>query len=366
MKPTWVFNDTHIGVRRTAGTTTESAKALRQAILTNFDVLLEGVDDGEDVILNGDLTDRFDIDLTDAFDLLEVLHAFLKRNPDSRLYIATGNHDLSRDSTKLGAVQFLASLLVMTHGNVSLVCKPCTIDGAIHIIPHMVNQAQFDLALDRVPEGAKYVLMHCNWDSPFAEHADHSLNLSREQAKALIERGHTLILGHEHHPREAFGGKLIVTGCQFPTSIADCVTAEGREIKTLSCVLLGEDGVSRKDTWGKHQPEGFNPLPIGHLLEDGAAKFAEAKGFIRVTGEVEAAQAADALRAISRLRQVSSAFVIGNAVKVRTANADEIEDALDGVEDVRRVDVIAMLLESLTPEQQEAVKAVLAMKDAHA
>jgi len=41
--------------------------------------------------------------------------------------------------------------------------------------------------------------------------------------------------------------------------------------------------------------------------------------------------------------------------------------ALADVEDVRRVDVIAMLLESLTPEQQEAVKAVLATKDgAHA
>jgi len=363
MKPTWVFNDTHIGVRRTAGTTPESAKALRQAILTNFEVLLEGVDDGEDVILNGDLTDRFDIDLTDAFDLLEVLHAFLKRNPDSRLFIATGNHDLSRDSTKLGAVQFLASLLAMTHGNVSLVCNPCTIDGAIHVIPHMVNQAQFDLALDRVPEGAKYVLMHCNWDSPFAEHADHSLNLSRERAKALIERGHTLILGHEHHPREAFGGKLIVTGCQFPTSIADCVTAEGREVKSLSCVLLDGAGVIRNDTWSRHHKTGFRPLHIEDLLERGTAEYADFKGFIRVTGEVEAAQAADALRAISRLRQVSSAFVIGNAVKVRAGTADEIEDALEGVEDVRRVDVIAMLLESLTPEQQEAVKAVMTLKE---
>ena len=47
-------------------------------------------------------------------------------------------------------------------------------------------------------------------------------------------------------------------------------------------------------------------------------------------------QAAEALRLISRLRQSCNAFVIANAVRVR-ATADEIEDLMEQIEDVREV-----------------------------
>jgi len=316
------------------------------------------VPDGDDVIINGDLTDQFDIPLADVAILYGTIDEFARTHPASTLWCSLGNHDLSKDSTKLGTVEFLVSLLETVHGNVKCIAEPGWTGDGIYVIPHLVNQATFDLALSQVPDGTRYLLLHCNVMSPFAEHSDHSLNIDREQVKELVARGITLVVGHEHHQRVLMGGKAVIPGNQFPTSIADCVTPEGRQVREKQFAVLTDDGVELHTSWRTDDEAGFVQVSV-ELLP--MADPDEAK-FIRVTGEVEPENAADALRKISRLRQASNAFVIVNAVKVRSAAGNEIEDALEGIEDVRGIDVIQMLLQTLTEEQQEAVRAVLAMQ----
>jgi DNA repair exonuclease SbcCD ATPase subunit len=65
----------------------------------------------------------------------------------------------------------------------TLVDKPTQISDEMYVIPHVPNQDIFDLELERVPEGTKWLLLHCNFDNAFAGAMDHSLNLSRDQAK---------------------------------------------------------------------------------------------------------------------------------------------------------------------------------------
>lgn len=360
MKRTWIFNDTHIGVRRTGGTTAASAAALRAGVQTQFRHLLSLPSNGDDVIINGDLTDQFSLDLNDTFELLQTLQDFLAANSASRLVICTGNHDVSKRSDEMGTAEFLGRLL-STHPNALLVQAPADLGDGVYAIPHLTNQALFDQALQAVPQGVEFLLLHCNAMSTFAEHSDHSLNLSREQAVELRGRGITMILGHEHHRRDLMGGKLIVVGNQFPTSIADCVTPEGRASTGKDCLVIEDGAAKRVPTWAPDDTYGFHLVDVQSLMADGCAAYSDLLGFVRVTGEVEAEQAADALRAISRLRQTCNAFVVGNSIKVRHGG-EEIEDILDGVEDVRKVDVVSMLMEALTEEQREAVKALLALQ----
>lgn len=352
-----VLNDLHIGVKRVAGTTQVSSEQLREYLVSQFRRLLLGSPCPE-VAINGDMFDTYNVPLNDLFSAYTVCAEFLQEDGARRLYLLPGNHCLSKSSIDLSSFEMMARLLEVRFSGQAVYSSGgawLNEERGVYGISHVVNQAVFDLALSQVPGGTRYLLLHCNFASPFAEHADHSLNISRDQARDLVDRGITLVLGHEHHQRVLMGGKVVIPGNQVPTSIADCVTPEGRQISEKQFAVLTDEGVTLHQSWrADDEDAGFRQVSIEDEFDPAW------RGFIRITGDVMPEDAADALRKISRLRQASNAFVIVNAVKVRSAAGNEIEDALEGIEDVRGIDVIQMLLETLTKEQQEAVRAVLA------
>jgi hypothetical protein len=207
------------------------------------------------------------------------------------------------------------------------------------------------LELSRVPPATKYVLVHANFDNSFAAEAEHSLNLSREQAKELTKAGHTVIFGHEHQGRQAFGGKVIVVGNQFPSSVSDCLShGDGQKDGKKYALIIDEEGPLQVETWCQ---EGNSVAVKWHELGEytGPAKF------IRVTGKANADQAADVVKAIAEMRKTSTAFVITNAVKVE--QIDGTEEIAVSEEDLRSIDVIEMLLQSLTEEQAAVVRQLM-------
>lgn len=352
MKPTLVISDLHIGVSRVAGTTPESAKQLRRYLQDEFARLLNlGYDR---VIINGDLTDEFDIPLSEALDVYAILDAFMAGDGDREVILAAGNHDLSKDSSKLGTVQFVGSLLEMKYpGRFKLVTQPTTVED-FHIIPHVVNQDRFDLALDQVPD-CKYLFLHCNYDSPFAAEAEHSLNLSREQGKALTARGITVVLGHEHQGRTAWKGKLIVVGNNFPSSCSDCMAhGDGQLDGKKYALVIDDKGHHLIETW--QQAGNFAVVDWRDL-----GNFPGDHKFIRVTGKADAEEAADVIKTISTFRKGSQAFVVTNAVKI--AQLVDVDGLEVSAEDVRNVDVISMLLDSLTEEQAAVVRQLMEEKE---
>ena len=348
MKPTLVLNDTHLGVNRVAGTTPESSKQLRRYLQDEFARLLDlGY---ERILINGDLTDTFDIPLSEAIDVYAALDTYMSQVAEREVLLSVGNHDLSKDSSKLGTVQFIGSLLEMKYPDrFSLITQPTTV-GDFHIIPHVVNQDRFDLALEQVPD-CKYLFLHCNYSSTFAADAQHSLNLSREQAKALVERGITVVLGHEHQGRTAWGGKLIVVGNNFPSSVVDCMAhGDGQLDGKKYAMAIDEDGHHLIETW--KQEGNFIQADWRDL-----AKLEQVPKFVRVVGDAEADEAADVIKAISTFRQKTDAFVVTNAVKVAQLNdAEEMEIS---AEDVRSVNVLDMLMESLTEEQAAVLRTLM-------
>ena len=278
-------------------------------------------------------------------------------HPGIELIWALGNHDLSKDSSKLGTVAFVGALLGMTYPQFTLVSKPTLLDGGVYIIPHLANQDRFDLALEQIPEEATTLLIHTCYDNNFAVQQDHSLNLARTQAAKLRDRGITTIIGHEHQGRTAWGGKLIIPGNQFPTSIADCLGhGEAQKDGKKNCLLL-VDGEAPKfiQTWTPDDADGWYRNVDWEELSGFTAP--AGRGFIRVSGKASAAQAADMIKVVSRLRQASPAFVVSNAVKVE--GVEGMDELSSTVEDIKLINVIDLLLAELSEPQQAVVRELL-------
>ena len=353
-----IISDLHIGAKRVAGTTQESAVRLRLFLHERFVGILEAAAD--DIAVNGDLFDTHQVPLSDLLGAYSAIAGWLRAS-GKRIFLLAGNHDLSKSSIELSSFEMLARLLTpLFPVQVVYMQGGGWVDEAqgIYAVTHVVNQAEFDLQLQRVPETAKVLLLHCNFDSPYTEHADHSLNLSREKAKELVGRGVQVILGHEHHPRSFFGGKVLIPGNQFPSSVADCVTPEGRIVDGKHYVRLEGGKPALVECWTHVDEQGFCDIPW-QSLEGETLRDAESfEGFIRISGKAEPEEVAEALKRISRLRQKSRALVIANAVRAVTRDSG-VEEIADSIDDVRKVDVVQLVLDTLTPEQAEVVRAVL-------
>lgn len=360
MRKTLVISDLHLGVQRTGGTTTVSADALRRYGHSKHRELLALAGDGEDIVVNGDLSDTFNIDLGQAIEIYAAAAEWLNANPTGRVFWALGNHDLSKDSSKLGTVAFIGKLLQgQFPSRFKLIDEPGYVpNSGIYVIPHVANQDLFDLELTRVPDEAKVVLLHCNYDNTFACQADHSLNLSRDQAKTLVKAGKTVVLGHEHQGRTVLSDKVIIVGNQFPTSVSDCLRhgdAQADGCKYALVIEAGGEDMELVPTWSPKDATGGYREIDWRRLDTAPVNL----GFIRVVGEAEAAEAAEVIKAIANLRQSHDAFVITNAVKVDAV--DSVDEVEASIEEIKAVSVIDLLLTMLDDEQQAVVRNL--MKD---
>jgi DNA repair exonuclease SbcCD nuclease subunit len=349
-----VISDLHLGVSRVGGTTAESAQALREYLQESFKRLLELADD---VLVNGDLFDSYRVPTSDLFNAYETISQWLGAKSSRRIVLVPGNHCLSKNSQDLSSFELMSRLLQSRYPDqVQYLQGAGWARDGIYVISHVVNQEIFDLELSRVPGSAKYLLVHSNLDSKFAADAEHSLNLSRDQAKAITAHGTIIVMGHEHQGREIMKGKVIVVGNQVPSSCSDCMPhGDGQKNGTKRALII-EDGTHHfVPTWTDDGAEGWFARIDWRELKDVEE---EGRGFVRVEGDASEAEAADVIKAISAFRQRSKSFVVTNAVKVE--QADSLEDIAASIEDIRNVSVLELLLEQLEPAQQDAVRKLMA------
>lgn len=361
MTPKIILNDVHIGVARTGGATPQTGMQLRSDLLDKFQaVVMDPQFLNHDLIINGDLFDAYDIPPGDALRTYQILSARAGVSPDTEIVLGRGNHDISKDSSRLSMFDFIGNLLVSRYKNIRLVTTPqmiCDPSDNMYMIPHCLNQEVFNIELDRALEleSSCIIFLHANYDNHFAVESDHSLNVSEEQADKLRDVGHTLVFGHEHQAREFEG--LIITGNQFPTSVADCLNNpkdhKWAMVLTEEVTKHGhstERWISSKhETW---KVEGsFTAVDWKEIDENTTGEF------IRVGGKATAEEAALALQAVSKLRQRSTAYVVTNGVKVEGVEcAEEIDVA---IEEMKVFDVLDFLHQNLDPEQSRVVKELL-------
>jgi DNA repair exonuclease SbcCD nuclease subunit len=346
-----VINDIHISPNRTGGTTPVSYATLTEFVHESFEKLLDIPTPDGCVLVNGDIYDGF---LIPNAALLRTYNAISARLDSAQIvtfYLARGNHDVSRDSTKLSSFDLLGALLTDAYPDQVVVINEPTIiswggGGEAWVVPHAPNQDIFDMWIDQVKaQPSPFVFVHANYANGFAAESDHSLNLSQEECVALEASGVSkIIFGHEHQQNTHPNGVLII-GNQVPTSISDCLNNTYKRALqidggTISEVRTWEDrGSYFECEWTK----------LDQIPEDAQ--------FVRVKGEATDEQAAAVLEAISQLRKKHSAFVVTNAVVVNGRALDV--SAIEAVEQVQQFDVTEFLFDNLSAEQVAYLKPML-------
>lgn len=351
---TAILNDNHIGAVRQAGTTLQSREDLRQHLVDQFDSLVTGITDYT-LFIGGDLFDKFHIEERDLIATFTTLSNWIKRT-GGQLVLGGGNHDSSIKASLISSFELLYFMLNSLHpGNVQMINADrgfTQVVDDLYAIPHCHNQDLLNLEIQKAldEEGQGRVLhFHANYDNHFATQSDHSLNVSEEQAKALIEAGWTLVFAHEHQARTALDGKVIVVGNQTSSSISDCL---GNDFKQYLRILgPGQfEFVKTEDTKSIYQKIDWTQVGQDTIRDD--AKF------IRVTGKATSEQAADAVNVVAGVRKVSNAFVVSNSITIEgIQDFDNLSDAT--FEDVSKVDVLDLLLSEFDENEQSIIKGLL-------
>jgi DNA repair exonuclease SbcCD nuclease subunit len=298
-----------------------------------------------DLLINGDLFDGPDIPRSDLLEAVRMFSAWIERDVGD-LFLANGNHDVDRNSTRLSSFQFFAQLLCGLYPErVAHITEGTYLDQHdAYVLPHVPNQDLANLELAKVPP-CRALFVHMNYDNQFAVEMDHSLNLSKEVAEQLpVEY---IIFGHEHQARTELGGKVVIVGNQISSSISDCLgPAQKYRLE------LAPSGLKFHQTW---DAEGTFSQQDWRDLEDEGQ-------FVRVTGTATAEEADKVVSALGRFRREAAALVITNAVK--------IEGVVDGEalqmshEDVTSFNVMEALREYLGPVDAAEVDQIMKEEDA--
>jgi UDP-2,3-diacylglucosamine pyrophosphatase LpxH len=338
-----IICDTHLNARRKAGTTPASQEALRRWVFQQFKELTRHT---AELVILGDLFDSFEVDNRDLIETFTILDAFVGCCKGKKLTLIMGNHDWSMKADKVSSFDVLATMLQAVHGNVHVVRHGDLYDlgNGIFAIAHQPNQAQFDALIEKAYDLKDcLLLLHCNIMSPFAQHSDHSLNLSEEQVERFRKNNVKLVVGHEHTARDLPGVTII--GNQIPTSISDVLQCSTkRYVEVSKGEITSVPFMTVSDVFSR----------VGWQDLDGTPS----TPFMRIEGKASAEEAAEMVDAIARYRQQSDAFVITNAVEVEgIAQFDDI--AQMAVEKISGFSVLNALLEELEEEEVQRVKELL-------
>lgn len=348
---TTVLNDLHLGCMRKGGTTPPSQAALRAIQYERFESLLSKCP--SDLIINGDLFDGFMVDPSDVIMTFQTFADWFKHvaNPHCTLTLVAGNHDWNPRGGKTSSFHLLCHFLkTMFPDNVQVVDYEdgfAPIYPDIWVIPHMPNQSLFDLEIEKaLATTPGWLLLHANYNNTFAQHSDHSLNVSQDQIDALLVKGWSILFGHEHAHKVMRGGRVVIAGNQIPTSCADWLGCDGKFYVEI------EDG-------------GTNIVPFmvkaEHYVEVDWTELAGYRGehgFIRAVGAATADQASQVVDTVAKFRQMSPAYVVSNAVKVDgVAGFDALAET--SFEEITSFSVLDALLEELTEEEGKIVKELL-------
>jgi UDP-2,3-diacylglucosamine pyrophosphatase LpxH len=344
-----ILNDLHLGVSRKAGTTHQSAEALRGYLFDSLNKVLCETDE-EHLVVLGDLFDDFTVS---ARDWLEAYNILVQWCSEGKVVtFVAGNHDNSARGDKVSSFTMLSEVLLNTFSTrvwIRDIGQAGRINDDVYAIAHCANQDLFNIELNKaLGLRMTHLLLHANYHNNFAVESDHSLNVSMEQAAEFANKGVTLVFAHVHQACEDLGGKVVVLGNQFPSSISDCLGNDAKYAHIL------KDGVLTKvKTWDRDQEGGFVEVDWANLSNTTVI----GDGFVRVVGRATAAQASDVINAIAAFRQRSDAFVVSNGVHVE--GIAEIGDLPASFEVAKAFDTLAFIRGELEPAEVEAVNKLL-------
>lgn len=301
------YSDPHLGFNRTANTTVESRKRWSHLAFDNLYQKLKELKTKHPaaiVICAGDMFDKESNDeatLLQAMKLMEVTDVVL-----------AGNHDLPNREGKESTLRVLQKI----YGDERIVLPAQTSDWGwdkrdrFTLLPHHGNQVLFDNAVVGLllEDNDGVLVTHCNYDSERATHNDASLNMTKDQAEALIESGFKFIVnGHEHAPRTELQGRFRIVGNTFPTGFGDISDKFVWLYDERNSQWTAEPLFSRENSFKVWLPAGFEAHVQGEPL------------FIDLVGKVEPEQGPAVAEYLTKLFD-QGCFAVRNRVTYTTSD----------------------------------------------
>lgn len=314
-----LFTDPHLGTRRAAHTTRDSSKKLT---LSLFKQAWDIIEDAENPVCLGDLFDR-------SQNSEDVLVQGYEIASNCR-WVLAGNHDESNRADTVTSLRALQEMGCPVISSPSLSAPYFFADGPMYFVPHHASQELFEQAMLEAAEHAaceragraSVLMLHCNYDQPFATEDD-TLNLSPAIAQKLLESFDYIFLGHEHKPSTHFDGRVVILGNSHVTSFADISDKFSYQLE------ITDDSIDLAKTriWSKD--ERFAPVMFGQDLPD-----LSGVQFIDVIGAAdEAVAVADFMQQV--WENAPDALAVRNSVSVAGVNVVDDEAEKPVVEDLR-------------------------------
>lgn len=293
-----LFSDPHLGTKRAAHTTRDSARKLQQMLYTQALVATDPINS----LCLGDLFDKAYNDETALVQGYNIAH---RCN-----LLLSGNHDeTNRESatTSLRALKDMGAPIVAAE---DLSTPFFDVYKEFWIIPHHASQELFEAALQEAmahahseQEGFKYLLLHCNYDVPF-DTEDSTLNLTPEDAEVLLSVFNRIFIGHEHNPKVMHDGRLVLVGNTHPTSFSDISDKFVWELDTA------RDALDSRRIWEKRTQ--YREVAYGEPIPD-----LTGVQFVDVIGAQPAEDAADVANFVREVwGQGDSLVAVRNNVEI--------------------------------------------------
>ena len=253
-----LFTDPHLGTRRAAHTTRESSKKLTAAL---YEQAMRIVTSAENPVCLGDLFDK------SANPEEIIVQGF---NVASRCrWTLAGNHDCSNRADTVTSLDAIKEMGCSIISSPNLHAPYFDAHGPLYFVPHHASQQLFEQAMvdaashaaDERAGKASVLMLHCNYDQPFAKEDD-TLNLSPEVAEQLLVAFDYIFLGHEHKPSKHLDGRVVILGNTHVTSFADI---SDKYCYTLS---IGDDHVSLDKRLIWSASERFREIRFGDEIPD--------------------------------------------------------------------------------------------------
>lgn len=303
MKKLTIFTDPHIGTRRQAHTTRESAAALTQALYQQAMAIVENAE--SPVFCAGDLFDRANNPET------TLVQGY---NVASRCWMTlSGNHD---ELNRLGEMTSLQAIAEMG----ATVCSAPDLSTAyfdsfesIYMVPHHASQELFEAAMKSAAEHAttnrdglaSFLFLHCNYNFDLAIE-DNTLNLTEALAVQLTKAFDYILIGHEHNGSTHLDGRVVVLGNHHPSSYHDLSD------KYVYHLDLETAELTKTCIWSK--ATSFAEIRMGSELPDlSEVQFVDVTGIADAAGALEVAEFIQAIwKAGPELLAVRNSVQIGD------------------------------------------------------
>jgi len=286
-----VYTDPHQGLNLVANTTPKSRERLKDSMKNTLGKLLTDHSYGEGELYTVCLGDFFHNFHNSEEVLLDAVAA--ARFTD---VILGGNHDVVNDNERKSTLHVIAEMfpgkVVLPKFDEVVVTSRCAGEANFVLIPHHSSKELFSKALTKsteyIEEGKKnYLCLHCNYDSGYATN-DTELNLTRKEAETLLKSFDYILIGHDHHHKTDFDGRVIVLGNTYPTNFGDIcdkkdLWIDKNGVPTSSRLLWQEDKY----------------ISVDHSNLDLIDP--QQHEWVRITGTAEPSQISDISRAVKKL-----------------------------------------------------------------